>query len=57
MNLENLTPNQRDIRAMIRGFLILATPQQLQREKEIAEEQKDTFRADCIQELIDEDNK
>lgn len=52
-----LTPFQRNLRMNIRNFLLVATPEQLKRELEISRESGDTFRAECIQELIDEDGK
>ncbi len=54
MDLGTLEPWKRRIRQAIRDFLLIATPEELQREKKISLERNDTFRAECIQELIDE---
>jgi hypothetical protein len=54
MDLSKLTGQQRDIRSMIRGFLLTATVAQMEREKAISLERGDTFRAEVISELIAE---
>lgn len=38
----------------IRNFLLIATEAELIKEKEISVERRDFFRAECVQELIDE---
>lgn len=52
--MENLTPKQRDVRATIRGFLIGATPEEMERELEISHERGDTFRSRVIAEVIEQ---
>lgn len=57
MNTSTLTPLQRNVRSAVRGFLLVATPEELQRELVISQENRhkgDEFRAQCIQEIIDE---
>jgi hypothetical protein len=54
MDLSKLTGQQRDIRSMIRGFLLTATIEEMEREKAISLERGDTFRAAVICELIAE---
>ncbi len=54
MNVQTLTSEQRTLRSNIRGFLLLASPAELERELEISIERGDTFRADVIRELISE---
>jgi hypothetical protein len=54
MSTETMTPGQRQTRMNIRNFLLIATPAQLAQELEIAINQGDTFRANCIKELISE---
>ncbi len=54
MNVEMLTSTQRQVRQAVRNFLLTATPEELKREKEISLERNDQFRAQCVQELIDE---
>jgi hypothetical protein len=49
-----LTPAQHQIRWNVRNFLLTATIAELVREKELSLERGDPFRAECIQELIDE---
>ena len=53
MDLTQLTSQQRQIRSMIRGFLLTATVQEMEQEKVISIESGDRFRVDVIQELID----
>ena len=53
MDLSKLTSQQREIRSMIRGFLLIATKEQVEQEKVISLERGDKFRAEVIQELID----
>lgn len=55
MDKTTLTTAQRQIRMNIRNFLLIATPAELQKELEISNNSGDTFRAQCVQELIDED--
>jgi hypothetical protein len=52
--MDNLTPKQRDVRAMIRGFLIGATPEEMQQELEIARKRGDKFRMRVIAEVIEQ---
>jgi hypothetical protein len=52
--MDNLTPKQRDVRAMIRGFLIGATPEEMEQELEISRKRGDTFRARVIAEVIEQ---
>ncbi len=54
MDKSKLTDDQRRFRTNVRNFLMVATLPELQREKALSEERKDTFRAACVQELIDE---
>jgi len=54
MDKSKLTDDQRRFRMNVRNFLMVATPAELQREKALSEERNDTFRAACVQELIDE---
>lgn len=49
-----LTPQQRRIRSAVRAFLMLATPEELQKELEISRQRGDHFRAECVEELIRE---
>jgi hypothetical protein len=53
MNLSKLNDNQKQIRSMIRGFLLTATIDQMEQEKVISLELGDKFRVEVIQELID----
>jgi hypothetical protein len=53
VDLTQLTSQQRQIRSMIRGFLLTATVQEMEQEKVISIESGDRFRVDVIQELID----
>lgn len=52
-----MTEQQRLLRSAIRNFLLIATPDELQKELEISLEINDSFRADCIRELISEKEK
>ncbi len=52
--MQNLTPQQRQVRAMIRNFLLVATVPELERELAISRHRGDTFRAECVLELIRE---
>lgn len=54
MDTKKLTPHQYQIRSCVRAFLMVATREQLQKELELSLEKGDTFRAECVQELIDE---
>ncbi len=56
MNTEFLTLAQRQVRMNIRNFLLIATLDELKREKELSLERNDPFHAECVQELIDEMN-
>jgi hypothetical protein len=49
-----IAKHQRDIRASIRAFLMLATREELELEKTDALAHGNLFRAECVQELIDE---
>lgn len=49
-----MSPSQRQLRMNIRNFLLVATADELQRELQISKDRNDTFRAQCIQELIEE---
>jgi hypothetical protein len=53
VDLSKLTSQQKQVRSMIRGFLLTATIEQMEQEKVISLERGDRFRADVIQELID----
>jgi hypothetical protein len=46
--------SNREIRSSIRAFLLTATIAEMRREVEISLGRKDTFRAECINELINE---
>ena len=54
MDVSTLTTAQRNVRSAVRAFLMLATLAELVRELELSEERKDTFRAECIHELMAE---
>lgn len=54
MDTSKLTERERTIRQNIRAFLLTATLAELRREKAISLEQGDSFRAVCIQELVEE---
>ena len=54
MDLNVLNRDQKWIRVNVRNFLISATIPELKREKRISLESGDKFRAECIQELIEE---
>ncbi len=56
MDLTKLTPAERRTRIAIHNFLLLATPQELERELELSLQRHDYFRASCVQELIDEND-
>ena len=45
--------NQKNRRMGIRNFLLTASIEELQEELKISKEKGDTFRVDCIQELLD----
>jgi hypothetical protein len=51
-----MTPAQRQTRANIRNFLLVATPAELRAELEISIGAGDAFRAECIRELIAEES-
>jgi hypothetical protein len=53
MDIGYLTHGQRQIRSIIRAFLMTATRDELHRELAISEERCDTFLADCIRELLE----
>jgi hypothetical protein len=48
-----MTPEQRKIRMNIRKSLLDATLFDLRKERDLAKQNGDQFRAECIQELID----
>jgi hypothetical protein len=52
--MDNLTAAQRQIRMNVRNFLLVATMPELQKELTISLNSKDTFRAACVRELIEE---
>ncbi len=52
--MQNLTDAQRQIRQVIRNFLLTATKQELERELAISRDRGDVFRAECVLELIRE---
>lgn len=54
MDKTTLTPAQRQIRMNVRNFLLVATIDELKIELAISEKTSDTFRAACVQELLDE---
>lgn len=54
MDKSKLTEDQRRFRTNVRSFLLIATLPELQREKALSEERGDKFRAECVQELMDE---
>lgn len=54
MDVSKLTETQRTIRAAIRAFLLIATPDELRKELDISLEQGDAFRVACVAELIRE---
>lgn len=54
MEKTTLTAAQRQIRMAVRNFLLMATKKELEQEKQISLDTGDQFRADCIQELLDE---
>jgi hypothetical protein len=56
MNKENLTTQQRNIRMNVRNFLLIATKEELELELKLSLQRNDQFRAECVQELIDEEN-
>jgi hypothetical protein len=49
-----LTDRERQIRANIRNFLLVATPDELTEELCYSVKRNDTFRASCIQEMMTE---
>lgn len=55
LDRETMTQQQRQMRMNIRNFLLVATPEELQGELQLSIERNDSFRADCIRELIEED--
>jgi hypothetical protein len=54
MELANLTSAERQQRMNIRNFLLVATEKELRVELQFALENRDTFKAACIQELAAE---
>jgi|AntRauTorcE11897_2_1112592.scaffolds.fasta_scaffold01099_3 FixJ family two-component response regulator len=54
MDKTTLTNAQRQIRMNIRNFLLVATIAELETEIEISNRTGDTFRAACVQELLDQ---
>jgi hypothetical protein len=54
MDKNTLTPAQRQIRMNVRNFLLVATIEELEVELKISKDTGDTFRAECVQELLDE---
>lgn len=49
-----MTTEQKQLRLNIRNFLIVATPEELAKELVLSQARGDAFRAQCVQELIDE---
>jgi len=54
MDTSKLSDREKAIRRTIRAFLLTATLAELRKEKAISLELGDSFRAVCIQELIEE---
>lgn len=54
MIASELPMHLRQLRASIRNFLCVASIRQLRAEQRISRDMGDSFRAACIQELIDE---
>ena len=54
MDKTTLTNAQRQIRMNIRNFLLVATIAELETEIEISNRTGDTFRAACVQELLNQ---
>ena len=55
MNMKDqMTPSMRQIRLNIRNFLLVATEEELQTELRISKDHNDVWRAECVQELIDQ---
>lgn len=54
MDTSKLTSAQRQLRQNVRNFLLVATLEELRGELAISKERGDTFRAQCVEELIDE---
>lgn len=57
MDTTKLSHHERTLRSNIRGFLLTATLEELKKELTISKDRGDTFRAECVQELIDEETK
>jgi hypothetical protein len=57
MDTSTLSSGQHQLRMNVRNFLLTATLNELKRELELSNERKDTFRAACVQELIDSWNE
>jgi hypothetical protein len=53
-NPSELPSHLRQLRQNVRNFLLVATPEELQKELELSKAKKDEWRAKFIQELIDE---
>lgn len=54
MDKSNLTIQQRNLRSTIRAFILTASRDEMVKELEISQQRGDKFRADVIQEAIDE---
>jgi len=54
---QTLTAAQRQTRMNIRNFLLTATPDQLRTELALSLQREDLFRADCIREILAEENE
>ncbi len=50
-----MTDSQKRVRSAVRAFLMTATLEELKRELSISVERGDQFRADCVRELIREE--
>ena len=54
---KELTPQQQKIRMAVRNFLLTATKPQVEKELKLSQERGDKFRAECVQEWLDEMDK
>ncbi len=54
MDTSRLTDAQRNLRINVRNFLMVATPEELQKELQLSLDAKQPFRAECVRELIAE---
>lgn len=54
MDVSKMPNYKRQLRMNVRNFLLLATEIELKKELELSMDREDLFRAECVQEIINE---